>query len=91
MKKIAFIIGVIMVVFLSANSSFAAPYGGHGGPGGSYSHSGYYGGHYAGHGYWRGYNGYYHGYGYRAGVPYVVGAPRIYLPVPRVVLGVSPY
>jgi hypothetical protein len=91
MKKIAIIIGVVMAVFLSANSGFAAPYGGHDGHGGAYNHSGHYAGHYAGHGYWRGYPGYYRGYGYRAGVPYVVGVPGIYIPVPRVVIGVSPY
>ena len=93
MKKLALIIGVVMVVFLSANSGFAAPHGGYGGHGSSYSHGGHYGGYYGGHGYWRGYNGYYRGYGYRGG-SCVIAAPGIYVGVPcapRVVIGAYPY
>jgi hypothetical protein len=91
MKKIAFIIGVVMVVLFAANAGFAAPHGVYGGHGSSYS-GGHYGGYYGGHGYWRGYNGYYRGYGYWGGGRYVVGAPGIYIPfLPRVVIGAYPY
>jgi len=88
MKKLALIIGVVMVVFLTANTGFAGPRDGRygGGHGGSYHrvhHGGYGGYYYGGHGYYRGYGGYYRGgYAYYSGRPYMINGAGIYIGIP---------
>ena len=87
MKKLAMVIGAVLIVLIAANTGFAAPAGYHGGYHGAYAHHGYYhgyhGGFYGGYGYY----GYYPGYRY-IGAPYIIGAPGIYVgvPVPRVII-----
>jgi hypothetical protein len=94
MKKLALIIGVVLLVLAAASIGFAAPAGHHGGHHSSYGHGhhGYHGGYYGGYGYLGGY-GYYPGYRY-VGAPYVIGAPGIYIGAPygpRVFFRAYPY
>jgi hypothetical protein len=87
MKKLALIVGVVLMVLVAANAGFAAQIVSHGGHHGSYGHNWHY---YGNHG---GYYSYYPGYRYVAS-SYVIGAPGIYVAAPygpRVILRAIPY